>query len=138
MAAVDMFGSRSRSSPPPTVSSPRCDDAEPAIRIADGAFVAETTVDGWARSGAATRSGVLLTAHDGRRFLLRDAVRIIGRRNGDTDPYGFTGRVDAIREFIRQGATVSVDALRLGHSVYDLEYGFVVAAADASLAPRVM
>jgi hypothetical protein len=138
MAAVDMFGSRSRSSPPPTVSSPRRDDAVPGICIGDGAFVAETTVDGWARSGAATRSGVLLVAKDGRRFLLRDAVRVIGRRNGDTDPYGFTGRVDAIREFIRQGATVSVDALRLGQAAYDLEYGFVVASADASLTPRVM
>jgi hypothetical protein len=84
--------------------------------------------------------GALLTTPDGRRFLLRDALRILGRRNGDTDPYGLTGRVEAIRDFIRRGATISADALRLGPAVYDIEYGLLAVAADTpeTPGPRVM
>jgi hypothetical protein len=104
----------------------------PAIRVGEDAFVSEATVDGWVRSGAVARAGMLLTVHDGRRLLLRDAVRVLGRRNGDTDPYGFTGRVDPLREMIRRGASISVDALRLGPAVYDIEYGFLAAQVDAA------
>ena len=106
----------------------------PTLRIGEDGFLSEPTVDGWVRTGAATRAGMLLTVHDGRRFLLRDAVRVLGRRNGDTDPYGFTGRVEAVREMIRRGASISLDALRLGPAVYDLEYGFIAAPVDVTTA----
>jgi hypothetical protein len=99
--------------------------------VGEDGFVPEAVLDGWVRMGAAARTGSLLTIHDGRRYLLRDALRVIGRRNGDTDPYGFTGRVDAIRDFIRRGAAISADALRLGPAVYDIEYGYV-AIPDAA------
>jgi hypothetical protein len=111
----------------PTTPRPR--PALPQIQVGGNGFLSEAQVDAWVRTGAATRSGCLLTAHDGRRFLLRDAVRVLGRRNGDTDPYGFTGRVEAIRDFIRRGASVSADALKLGQAVYDIEYGFMAMAA---------
>jgi hypothetical protein len=91
-------------------------------------FLSEGTVDGWVRGGLATRNGALLITADGRRFLLRDAIRVLGRRNGDTDPYGFTGRVEPIRDFIRKGACITLDTLRLGPAVYDIEYGVVVAS----------
>ena len=104
--------------------------AAPVVRIEDGSFVSEATLDGWVRSGAASRAGAMLCVPDGRRYLLRDAVRVLGRRNGDTDPYGLTGRVEAIRDYIRQGATVSADALRLGPAVYDVEHGVIVARCD--------
>jgi hypothetical protein len=93
--------------------------------VGEDGFVSEATVDAWVRCGAAARTGSLLSTQDGRRYLLRDALRVLGRRNGDTDPYGFTGRVEAIRDFIRRGANVSADALRLGPAVYDIEYGYV-------------
>jgi len=110
---------------PGTVPSPR---TEP--RIETDTFVPEATVESWVRSGAAARTGGLLVTSAGRRFLLRDAIRVLGRRNGDTDPYGFTGKVEPIRELIRRGANVSADALRLGPAVYDIEYGFVAVRAD--------
>jgi hypothetical protein len=119
-----------RSSPPaaPTVRQDTVPPASlPPVRIREDAFVAEATVDGWVRAGAVTRAGMLLTVHDGRCLVLRDAVRVLGRRNGDTDPYGFTGCVDAVRELIRRGASISVDALKLGPAVYDIEYGFMAA-----------
>ena len=131
MSAVDAHRLPRQSSRPPP--GPRHDSAPPpvdaarAVRIGEDGFVAETTVDGWVRSGAASRLGAALTVSDGRRYVLRDAVRVIGRRNGDTDPYGFTGRVEALREFVRRGATLSADGLRLGPAVYDVEYGYIAA-----------
>jgi hypothetical protein len=116
MAAVDP--QTSRSSVPPRSAPP-----VPSVRIGESGFVSDATLDAWTRAGAATRTGSLLTTADGRSFSLRDAVRVLGRRNGDTDPYGLTGRVEALRDFIRRGATLSSDALRLGPAVYDVEYG---------------
>jgi len=101
------------------------------VRIPEDGFVSEAIADGWVRSGAATRAGALLTLSDGRRLVLRDAIRVLGRRNGDTDPYGFTGRVDAIREMIRRGASLTADALKLGPAVYDVEFGVLVAPCEA-------
>jgi hypothetical protein len=113
----------------PAVDSPRTpSNSLPAVNIAEDAFISEPVIDGWVRAGAATRTNSVLTVRDGRRFLLRDAIRVLGRRNGDTDPYGFTGKVEPIREFIRRGASVSADGLRLGPAVYDVEYGFVTIA----------
>jgi hypothetical protein len=131
MATVDSPRIRKSSLPPPTIASARATTAVvvPAVKIGEDGFVAEGTVDMWVRTGAATRAGALLTVNDGRRYLLRDAVRVLGRRNGDTDPYGFTGRVDAIRELIKKGASLSPDALRLGPAVYDVEFGFVASVA---------
>jgi hypothetical protein len=126
MAAVDTPHTSRASAPPPTVASAGSYRGPvPSVRVGEDAFASEATVDAWVRGGAATRAGGLLTVHDGRRYMLRDAVRVLGRRNGDTDPYGFTGRVDAIRDFIRRGASISTDALRLGPAVYDIEYGFI-------------
>ena len=103
--------------------------AHPALWITEDAFIAEPTVDGWVRAGIVTRDGALLVTEDGRRFLLRDAIRVLGRRNGDTDHYGFTGRVAPIRDFIKKGASITIDTLRLGLAVFDIEYGVVATAA---------
>lgn len=100
--------------PPPPASS---------IRIPEGGFIPETMLDAWTRAGHASRSGPVLAMADGRSFVLQDAVRVLGRRNGDTDPYGLTGRVESLREFVKRGASVSAACLRLGQAVYDIEYG---------------
>ncbi len=51
------------------------------------------------------------------------AARVLGRRNGETDPYGLTGRVLALRQVLRQGGALFSDALRFGAAIYDVEYG---------------
>ena len=136
MAAVDASRAQKPSSPPRS-GAPA---PPPSLRIGEDAFISEAALDGFVRAGSAVRTGALLSTPDGRRFLLRDALRVLGRRNGDTDPYGLTGRVEAIRDFIRRGASISADALRLGPAVYDIEYGLLAVAADApeAPAPRVM
>jgi hypothetical protein len=129
MASIDILRTTGRGSPLPPASVPTA--APATVHIGEDAFVSEAAVAGWVRAGVATRAGALLTTNDGRAFLLRDAVRVLGRRNGDTDPYGFTGRVESIRDFIRNGASISTDALRLGQAVYDIEYGYLAAPGDA-------
>src|SRR5690349_3966638 len=116
MAAVGSPRSGSTTSVPPPgarLPTPR-PQPMPDIHVGEDGFVAEAVVDGWVRCGAASRTGCSISTHDGRRLLLRDALRVLGRRNGDTDPYGFTGRVEALRDFVRRGASISADALRLG------------------------
>ena len=134
MSAADASRAPSHSSSrPPRRDAVAPVDAARAVRIGEDGFVPETAVDAWVRSGAATRVGALLSLADGRRYVLRDGVRVIGRRNGDTDPYGFTGRVEALRELVRRGATLTADALRLGPAVYDVEYGFLAVRCDGSV-----
>lgn len=121
--------------PPPTIASgpPQV----PAVSIGEDAFVPDAKLERWLRAGAAVRTGTLLTTHDGRRFLLRDGVRIIGRRNGESDPYGLTGKVDSLRGLLRQGATVSASSVRLGPAVYDVEYGYVATPFEAGASSAV-
>jgi hypothetical protein len=122
--------------PPPTITSggpPRA----AAVSIGEDAFVPDAKLERWLRAGAASRAGTLLTTHDGRRFLLRDGVRIIGRRNGESDPYGLTGKVDSLRGLLRQGATVSASSVRLGSAVYDVEYGYVATLLETGASTAV-
>jgi hypothetical protein len=107
--------------PFPAHPAPRKPSAESYLR--DGCFIAEATLAAWLRAGELRREGAILTTQDGRRFVLQEAVRVLGRNNGASDPYGFTGQVDSIRELVRKGATIAGDTLRLGPATYDVEYG---------------
>ena len=55
-----------------------------------------------------------------------DAVRVLGRRNGESDPYGWTGRVFPLRELLRLGAALGPDGCKLGSATYDVEFGVLV------------
>jgi len=96
--------------------------------LGDGRFVAEATLVTFVREGELRRDGVVVTTTDGRRFVLQETVRVLGRNNGASDPYGLTGQVESIRELVRKGAAVAGDTLRLGPAVYDVEYGFTALA----------
>lgn len=109
--------------------------APPRARVGQDGFVSDVTLEGWVRTGDAMRAGAQLTLADGARYVLTDALRILGRRNGETDPYGLTGRVETLRDFLRKGGVLSADAVRLGPAIYDAEYGVLAlpcASADES------
>jgi len=113
------------------------DSAPPTHRevltTSDG-FVSESSVREWQRRGASVSNGVLI-CRDGRRFLLADALRVLGPQCSDVDPYGLTGRVSTLRELLRQGAALQADLLRLGSATYDVEYGYLarqMGSADES------
>lgn len=122
--------------PPPTIASAGADTGL-TVSVGEDAFLSDAKIERWTRTGAATRAGALLTTRDGHRYLLRDAVRILGRRNGDSDPYGLTGKVESLREFVRQGATVSAYALRLGQAVYDIEHGLIATPYEPTAVVRL-
>jgi hypothetical protein len=99
-------------------------DAPSGSPLGDG-FVPDALLEEWVRTGAARKEGAVLVLSDGRRFALTDGLRILGRRNGDSDPYGFTGRVLALRSLLKRGALISADGVRLGPVIYDVELGSI-------------
>jgi hypothetical protein len=89
-------------------------------------FVAEVLLDAWQRRGRARRVGGVLWIDDERVHDVVDAVRVLGRRNGESDPYGWTGRVFPLRELLRLGAALGPDGCKLGSAAYDVEFGVLV------------
>ncbi|MBK6517786.1 MAG: hypothetical protein IPM79_08775 [Polyangiaceae bacterium] len=100
---------------------PRVDAGGGAL-LGDG-FVSDALLEDWLRSGVATRFGAVMRLSDGRRFALTDGLRILGRRNGDSDPYGLTGCLMTLRSLLRRGGLVSHDGVRLGAAIYDVAFG---------------
>ncbi|MFO0555089.1 MAG: hypothetical protein U0271_42320 [Polyangiaceae bacterium] len=117
-----------------SASFPRVDAVGGAL-LGDG-FVPDTTLADWLRLGSATRAGSILTLSDGREFALTDALRVLGRRNGDSDPYGLTGRVLTLRSVLRRGGLISPDGIRLGAAIYDVAYGVLAEPLGAARQPR--
>lgn len=116
--------------PPPSTAH-----AATKVRLAYDGFVSDAILAGWVQVGDVVRAGALLKVRDGRRYVLTDALRILGRANGETDPYGLTGRVSTLRDLLGQGATLSASSIRLGPAIYDVELGFIarqLASADES------
>jgi hypothetical protein len=93
--------------------------------LGDGSFIAEATLGAFVRGGELRREGAIVATPSGRRFVLQEAVRVLGRNNGASDPYGFTGQVDSIRALVKKGGAITGDTLRLGPAVYDVEYGYL-------------
>ena len=94
-------------------------------RISDGAFVSESTLEAGVRAEELTRPSMSVCIVDGRLFVLTDAVRILGRRDSDTDPFGLLGRVETLRSLLRRGITLAPQGIRIGHATYDVEFGFL-------------
>jgi hypothetical protein len=95
-----------------------------AVLLGDG-FVADSILEEWKRTGVGSLSGTVLSLNDGRRFTLTDGLRILGRRNGDSDPYGLTGRILTLRSILRRGGMLSPDGVRLGAAIYDVGFGMI-------------
>jgi hypothetical protein len=91
---------------------------------ADG-FISDATLTVWLRTGVATRQGNAVSMRSGVDLILTDALRVLGRRDGESDPYGLTGRVMSLRSLIDHGATVHTNGIRIGTSTYDVELGFM-------------
>ncbi len=115
-------------------SYPRIDVGSGAL-LGDG-FLPDATLEEWVRVGTASREGAMLVTRDGRRFVLVDGLRILGRRNGDSDPYGFTGRILTLRALLKRGALLSPDGIRLGAAIYDVQFGSVAEPVDVARSSR--
>lgn len=93
-------------------------------------FIAEVTLEMWTRTKRARRVGGVLWLDDDHIHDVVDAVRVLGRRGGDSDRFGWTGRVFPLRELIKLGAAVGPDNATLGSAVYDVEHGVLLEADE--------
>jgi len=121
-----MHSNQNRSSFPPQRSH---SNLGLAVVPADG-FLSDSTLLAWLRAGAAQRNGHVLTLEAGNELVLTDGLRVLGRSDGDSDPYGFTGKVMSLRSVLDRGASVHANGMRLGSATYDVELGVI-----AELAP---
>jgi len=96
---------------------------------ADG-FLPDATVNGWVRSGVAARNGSTLSMRAGAELVLVDALRVLGRSDGESDPYGFTGKVLSLRALLDRGAIIHSNGFKLGAATYDVELGFIAQAVS--------
>lgn len=112
---------------PARFASPSDDTPGTGVRRRDVSFLPLDTLHVQVRDRLARVDGLVLTVTaTGERFVMRDAVRVLGPAGQGTDMYGLTGRVLAVAEVIALGATLSMDALRLGGARYDIQPGYLV------------
>jgi hypothetical protein len=69
------------------------------------------------------RVGPGLVHADGKRYAIEIAVKILGRADGVSDPYGLTGVAESMSELVRAGAEFSGHTMALGSATYDVERG---------------
>lgn len=109
------------SSRPPSSRAP----SSPGLSLLppDG-FISDAILGTWLRTGVATRDGNAVAMRSGADLVLTDALRVLGRRDGESDPYGLTGRVLSLRSLIDRGATLHTNGIRIGQVAYDVELGY--------------
>ena len=94
-------------------------------------FLPATELAVLARAGAVSVEGALLHGSDGRRYLLIDAVRVLGVVTRDTDPFGLIGSIVPLRQLLASGFAVTAGQMALGRVAYAVEQGVVCQALDA-------
>lgn len=97
--------------------------------IPEDLFLPDSTAQAWTRAGILAREGSRLVI-DGRRFATVDGLRVLGRRNGESDPFGLTGRIMSLRSLLAKSAIVSGNGVRIGAVIYDVELGTLIEPLD--------
>ena len=107
-------------------SQPPDEGGDTGVRRREVFFQSAADVEAQVRDRRAMLDGALLTvASTGVRFVLRDAMRILGADRG-VDVFGMTGRIVAVSELLTMGAVLSANALRIGTVKYDVQPGYLV------------
>ena len=107
-------------------SHPPDEGGDTGVRRRELFFQSVADVDAQVRDRRARLDGAILTvASTGVRFVLRDAMRVLGAERG-VDVFGMTGRIIAVAELLAMGATLSANALRIGTVKYDVQPGYLV------------
>ena len=96
------------------------------LEVPPDGFVPEHDLAMACGRGVAVRTGAVLSLRDGRRFALEAAVRVLGRYDGETDPFGLTGAIEPIASLLRRGFVIGAERVALGKLVYDVVCGAVL------------
>jgi hypothetical protein len=111
---------------PSHVDESNQDVSETGIRKREVVFQSVTEISRRVRERRAILDGSVLTSVDtGVRFVLQDAMRILGVSKG-ADVFGMTGRIVPLSELLSLGAFVSADTARFGSTEYEVQPGFLV------------
>ena len=103
------------------------DSADTGVRRREVFFLSQHQIDGQVRGGGAQLEGSVLTnTATGQRYVVQDGMRVLGPRGRGVDLFGMTGRIVALAELLNLGATLSIEALRLGNVQYDVQVGYLV------------
>lgn len=102
------------------------DASSTGIRRREAPFVSAASIEERTRERSVAIDGAIMKLTDGTRYVLRDAVRVLGPSKGDADVLGLIGRTAPIAEFLAFGASVSSSHLRIGATEYDVELGYLV------------
>lgn len=78
-----------------------------------------------------TRVGPGVIAASGARYAIHEAVKVLGRVDGQSDPYGLAGAVESMAALTRAGGHLSGRTLTLGSASYRVERGVIAVARDA-------
>jgi hypothetical protein len=107
-------------------SQPPEEGGDTGVRRREVFFQSGSDVEARVRDRRALVDGAILTVvSTGARFVLRDAMRILGAERG-VDVFGMTGRIIAMSELLAMGAILSATALRIGTVKYDVQPGYLV------------
>ncbi|MCU0690266.1 MAG: hypothetical protein MUF54_02575 [Polyangiaceae bacterium] len=99
---------------------------ETGVRRRDVFFLSVIDLEQQIRDRNAVLDGSILSLADtGERYVVRDAVRVLGPVQG-TDVFGMTARIVPIAELLAMGATLSAHTMRIGRMQYELQSGLLV------------
>ena len=96
-------------------------------RLAMDGFIPNELLRSLIDEGHVTCSAAMIHGSDGRRYVVQEAVRVLGRSNSESgsDPFGCTGMIATLAELLDRGFVLSTEHIRLGRSTYDIEHGVI-------------
>jgi hypothetical protein len=103
----------------------------PAIEELHKGFISDQRLADLLFQRRVMRVGRGLVEAEGRRYVLENAVRVVGRQDRQmSDPYGLAGTVEPFDELVRAGAQFTGRHMHLGSVVYRVERGVLALARD--------
>jgi hypothetical protein len=105
--------------------------AEPQGEALETGFISEQQLADLLFRRRVRRVGPGVVASGGRQFAIREAVRVVGRADGHSDPYGLSGVVESMSDLVRAGAQLNGHMMLLGSVSYCIERGVVVVARES-------
>ncbi len=96
------------------------------VRAREVFFLDQAALDQRVRDRSVVLDGsILLVAGAAQRYVVRDAVRVLGPVGSGVDVFGLTGRIMPVSEVLVMGATLNAHTMRIGSVQYDAQLGYL-------------
>jgi hypothetical protein len=106
-------------------------------------FFPQACLDQWGVEGKIELTPTeLVILAEGRKYAIREVVRVVVEVTGANDPHGFLGKVKPKDELVAMGAEILENSMILGDNAYDIVPGWAgvptTPFADHLLSPERM